>query len=227
MPMNPSPISTRLSEDEYEDLADVLDEHSPLDIEAVLGLLNAVAAAPGMVPPSTWIPVVLPEGMGSLGKTEAEGLLLCLMRLYNEVVGTLSDGAAMYPEADDVEACESFAKGYLVGAQLDAGWVDDDDRWTFASWAAYLAGRRDHVTPRHLKEFDKNPDEARAMLRREIGAQLRAAYETFRDRARAASLEAKGRGSSPATKVGRNEPCPCGSGKKFKRCCAGVGTKVN
>jgi len=20
-------------------------------------------------------------------------------------------------------------------------------------------------------------------------------------------------------KVGRNEPCPCGSGKKFKRCC--------
>ena len=24
-----------------------------------------------------------------------------------------------------------------------------------------------------------------------------------------------------ATKVGRNEPCPCGSGKKYKRCCYG------
>ena len=23
-----------------------------------------------------------------------------------------------------------------------------------------------------------------------------------------------------APKVGRNEPCPCGSGKKFKKCCA-------
>ena len=23
----------------------------------------------------------------------------------------------------------------------------------------------------------------------------------------------------PVGKVGRNEPCPCGSGKKFKRCC--------
>jgi SEC-C motif-containing protein len=22
-------------------------------------------------------------------------------------------------------------------------------------------------------------------------------------------------------KVGRNDPCPCGSGKKFKRCCGG------
>jgi SWIM/SEC-C metal-binding protein len=24
-----------------------------------------------------------------------------------------------------------------------------------------------------------------------------------------------------AAKVGRNEPCPCGSGKKFKKCCEG------
>ena len=23
------------------------------------------------------------------------------------------------------------------------------------------------------------------------------------------------------TKVGRNDPCPCGSGKKYKRCCWG------
>ena len=23
-----------------------------------------------------------------------------------------------------------------------------------------------------------------------------------------------------ATKVGRNDPCPCGSGKKYKKCCA-------
>jgi preprotein translocase subunit SecA len=30
-----------------------------------------------------------------------------------------------------------------------------------------------------------------------------------------------GRNGSPsgATKIGRNSPCPCGSGKKYKRCC--------
>jgi hypothetical protein len=27
-----------------------------------------------------------------------------------------------------------------------------------------------------------------------------------------------------AGKVGRNDPCPCGSGKKFKQCCAKLGT---
>ena len=25
----------------------------------------------------------------------------------------------------------------------------------------------------------------------------------------------------PAPKIGRNDPCPCGSGKKYKRCCLG------
>lgn len=24
-------------------------------------------------------------------------------------------------------------------------------------------------------------------------------------------------------KVGRNDPCPCGSGQKFKKCCAEIG----
>ena len=25
--------------------------------------------------------------------------------------------------------------------------------------------------------------------------------------------------AAPSSKVGRNDPCPCGSGKKYKRCC--------
>jgi SWIM/SEC-C metal-binding protein len=28
---------------------------------------------------------------------------------------------------------------------------------------------------------------------------------------------------SVSEKVGRNEPCPCGSGKKYKKCCGGPG----
>jgi preprotein translocase subunit SecA len=42
---------------------------------------------------------------------------------------------------------------------------------------------------------------------------------------RAMNLSHGGEGSGPVTvrrkekKVGRNQPCPCGSGKKYKRCC--------
>ena len=28
---------------------------------------------------------------------------------------------------------------------------------------------------------------------------------------------------APRERVGRNDPCPCGSGKKFKKCCMGLG----
>jgi SWIM/SEC-C metal-binding protein len=41
------------------------------------------------------------------------------------------------------------------------------------------------------------------------------------ERARAAREPAR---STP--KVGRNEPCPCGSGKKFKKCCDGATARL-
>jgi preprotein translocase subunit SecA len=54
--------------------------------------------------------------------------------------------------------------------------------------------------------------------------------ETVRNRGRenAAALpgdakgtqRAKGKGGGTPGKVGRNDPCPCGSGKKYKKCCA-------
>jgi uncharacterized protein len=31
----------------------------------------------------------------------------------------------------------------------------------------------------------------------------------------------------PEPKVGRNEPCPCGSGKKYKKCCGSANTTIN
>lgn len=36
-----------------------------------------------------------------------------------------------------------------------------------------------------------------------------------------AELDRKPASSEAAAKIGRNDPCPCGSGKKFKRCCLG------
>ena len=50
---------------------------------------------------------------------------------------------------------------------------------------------------------------------RSLAAQARALLPAFRDRA-------TGRGPNltrPGPKIGRNDPCPCGSGKKYKKCC--------
>jgi SEC-C motif len=59
-------------------------------------------------------------------------------------------------------------------------------------------------------------------------ARHRAACNRFSDRKRRMAEIAKLRDESHAprtvvvnSRVGRNDPCPCGSGKKYKRCCAG------
>lgn len=47
-------------------------------------------------------------------------------------------------------------------------------------------------------------------------ARLQRHYRMFKD-----TLSREGRATAPTikAKVGRNEPCPCGSGKKYKQCC--------
>jgi len=52
-------------------------------------------------------------------------------------------------------------------------------------------------------------------------AGLVAAYRYFRShRTVNAGIHASQLSRTP--KVGRNDPCPCGSGKKYKRCCGGA-----
>jgi uncharacterized protein len=46
-------------------------------------------------------------------------------------------------------------------------------------------------------------------------------YDLFREHSR--SVGEAGWGTRLAgKKVGRNDPCPCGSGKKFKKCCGQI-----
>jgi uncharacterized protein len=55
-----------------------------------------------------------------------------------------------------------------------------------------------------------------------MAAGLVQAYRYFRvqRQAGASAHTSELRRSTP--KVGRNDPCPCGSGKKYKRCCGGA-----
>ena len=48
-----------------------------------------------------------------------------------------------------------------------------------------------------------------------LGAYVRALKDAF---AEAASGRAKPI-KNPGSRIGRNDPCPCGSGKKYKKCC--------
>ena len=64
----------------------------------------------------------------------------------------------------------------------------------------------------------------------EIGIALDAHISEFRDLVASGTAHSGGIAKTRVlgverrgTKVGRNDPCPCGSGKKFKKCCGTIG----
>lgn len=56
-----------------------------------------------------------------------------------------------------------------------------------------------------------------------MAAELVGAYRYFRRRRKSREHTAAAPASRRTTaKIGRNDPCPCGSGKKYKKCCGGA-----
>jgi uncharacterized protein len=212
----PTVPSYALSDDEFEELADFLDEGGTVDIDGLLGFLNAIAVAPGLLHPSVWLPAILDkQGLAGIDHDDFKRLIDLLLRQYNDVVDALEDNSLIAPDATAVDTCRSFAEGFAIGAQLDPVWAGNADHWSFASPLAYLGEQRDLVPAHQLASFDADPD-AKANIRRQLIAIVGACYETFKKYRRNAPFPTAHR----PRRVGRNDPCPCGSGRKFKRCCA-------
>jgi uncharacterized protein YecA (UPF0149 family) len=217
-----------LSDDELDRLADFLEARSPVDTDGLLGVLNAVAVAPSLVPPSAWLPVVLPNGLGDLGKTEAEEFIGLLFRLHGDVLDALEHQQAVMPGPEDLAECRSFAAGYAAGAETDPEWLGNADHWTFAAPMAYLGGRLDLVSQKTVDDIHLNfaPDPEQ-ILCRSMGALIRAAHELFTELRKKALSQVAPMESPGPSRVGRNGPCPCGSGKKLKRCCIDAEPQVD
>ena len=60
-----------------------------------------------------------------------------------------------------------------------------------------------------------------------MAAGLLGAYRYFREHRQVKPGAHRSEPRHSAAKVGRNDPCPCGSGKKYKKCCGGAAVKLN
>jgi uncharacterized protein len=64
--------------------------------------------------------------------------------------------------------------------------------------------------------------EQRENIKAHVAAGLLRAYRYFRSHRQVKPSAHMSALSRNAPKVGRNDPCPCGSGKKYKKCCGGA-----
>jgi uncharacterized protein len=204
------------------------------------GFLFTIASAPELIRPSEWMPIIFAEeeaGYASL--EEAKEVIGELMALYNTVnTAVFEDTAALPPDCvfrddilanfDDGAPVAQWSRGFLCGHQ-----------WLEELWDAYVPEGLDEQFGATLLALSFFSSEALAeAFRKETGPRgqtLRTMAETIRRLFPDAVAEYALLGRSISrvlaeestqepgrrqdVKVGRNAPCPCGSGLKYKKCC--------
>jgi hypothetical protein len=101
--------------------------------------------------------------------------------------------------------------GMTTGAALPAGVLSPSQRSAFVESLTAAFGGTDLRDPSPEAASELAATIIRACLRR--GAAERIAYVEPGQEGR------PGGGSRALARAGRNDPCPCGSGRKYKRCC--------
>lgn len=230
-----NPENVPLTEAELDRLegllaADVFGEHA-MPLDAMQGFLAAVISAPDVIAPSRWLPVVLGADREWETVDGAREALTLLMRFYNEIALDLLDGHGvdplLYPVSDDSAEHDyaMWALGYLEGVELaDPAWEassDQDEVEDLLFPFLILAGGLEH-DPVLRESLGLNSAEQAELVqscREELPIAAQDAYDYWLEKRRPQTVRRE------APKIGRNDPCICGSGKKYKHCCGAPHTE--
>jgi len=199
------------------------------------GFLFAVVAAPDMAPPSDWIPVVFGEQEPPFeSEAQARGVIGDLMALYNKLSAELLANTVELPEdcrfrddapsnlSDDAPVsqwCRGFIRGH---SWLKESWDEtvpdelDDELGALVMTLSFFASRR--LANRYLAECSDS-EKTLVDLAESFRTAFPAAMAGYAHLGRSIHQALMSQQSQRSEKVGRNDPCPCGSGKKYKRCC--------
>ena len=233
------PLSGPLSEAELDQLSDFLSgikNPDALTLEGMDGLFSALIAGPQTVLPSEYLPLIwggeLPDENAFASMEEANATLSLIMRHWNSIASELEVESVHVPLVFEVETGavpgREWARGFMRGVKLArSGWNElfGNNEEGHLITIPLVAGEIDSEWPREAITKEKGTE-----LIQWMGAGLARSYRYFA-RQRREDARRVGTPFDPlrraTPKVGRNEPCPCGSGKKFKRCCGSNSTPAN
>jgi uncharacterized protein len=228
-----APGHEALSDAELQRLASFLasiENDEAMTLEELDGFFCALIAGPDTVMPSEYLPVLfggeLPDKNAFASLEEANSTLSLIMRHWNHIAQELEQETVYLPlvgEPDErgVPARE-WARGFMRGVALRrSGWVElfTNENEGQLMTIPLVAGEIDPEWPHETLTEDK-----REQLFDWMTAGLARSYRHFR-RTREAATASAAAARRRAVRVGRNEPCPCGSGRKYKRCCGGPGSE--
>lgn len=223
--------NSRLNEEELELLADALDVYGSedgMDLEEVDGLFCALASGPAFVKFSEYLPEIFGGEPTFDDEGAARDICFFLMRHWNAVVSELEAASVrgdiyqpvMAADKSGVVRGNAWARGYIHGTHMRAeGWGE----------LAANEDKRDMLLPMLYLNFEDHPDpelcapslppEKRVEMIELMMTRVTDIYHYFAAHRRTTAQNASEKATHAKMKVGRNQPCPCGSGKKFKVCC--------
>jgi uncharacterized protein len=194
------------------------------------GFLTGIAVGPELVLPSEWLPLIFGgEAPEFADEAEAKAILGTVMGRYNEILRHVADDGldpVFWVTRDGTEIAADWAEGFLQAIKLR---VD--------AWDRLFKSKRDGqlLFPILALCSDKNGKSLLGLAADEEDRVMEKMTEFIpecviaiagywrRQGPNQVSMPFAGTPSSranrPPPKVGRNDPCPCGSGKKFKKCC--------
>jgi len=227
-------LFTPLSDEEYDRLDEFLlqrvDEEGDttdkdegvLDISELDGLFTAIVSGPVTTMPSRWLPVVWGDFEPVWeDEKEFEEILSLMMRHMNAIARMLMETPDEFEplylerevEGDTYAIVDEWCEGYWRGVKLMQEYWDEGGEEMAVLLAPIVAFTEETNWRGH--EYAKDEVEK---IQQAIAPNVRAihAYWLAR-RADQEPVARPVRRSEP--RVGRNDPCPCGSGKKYKQCC--------
>jgi uncharacterized protein len=200
-------------------------EHAPESVlhpEELEGFVCALACVPRPQPPEIYLPyvwdcderVLVPDYVDAAQRAVVEGMIARHLAGIAAALATpKSYTPVLDPDAPVEETARLWAAGFILGVGVNQ-----------ADWEPLIGHRIFGIGFNGIAALyrDDDPDMPDWRMSRRDRAQLIGnlpsivgGFAAFlRDPERAERLLPK-----RVDKIGRNAPCPCGSGKKFKKCC--------
>ncbi|MBE5943051.1 MAG: preprotein translocase subunit SecA [Lachnospiraceae bacterium] len=157
-----------------------------------------------------------------LKKAEKKDLTQSLKEKVNKLY---EEKETEFPEAEMIREAERV----ILLKVIDRKWMDhiDDMDQMRQSIGLRAYGQRDPLVEYKFAGFDMFNDMTAAIRQDTVKTMLRIRVEQKVEREEVAKVTGTNKDASATrepvkrknAKVGRNDPCPCGSGKKYKQCC--------
>ena len=203
------------------------------------GFLFTVVSAPEMISASEWLPIIFAgEDIDYASVKEAEAVIGQIMTLSNTINTAVLDPPTLLPadcqlrddvlaNFDDEAPIAQWSRGFLRGHQwLEQLWEDLPEEIAEELDATLMA--LGFFSSRHMAEDfhaeDTSGEQSFEAMADAIHRVVPAAVAQYAHMGRSiAEVLAEPDWEEPErtdhAKIARNEPCPCGSGKKYKNCC--------